>query len=200
MTYDNSVSVVNAKRNVLTINNIVIPQTSTTFNAIIYHLYTFKDESKLNKEWPYKLYYQNSYGFGDVSVSVSVGGIKKSKPILQPGETTYARIIFYNNCGFDWNMKQNAIDFISKDRKILNAQDLMKKIVHTIQEPLSYNFLEYIIEDRYKKYISIKPSNHNLEVAPEFFDFGFVNVVTIRDGFKGEYNLQINVTSDFPDI
>ncbi len=200
MTYDNSVSVVNAKRNVLTINNIVIPQTTTTFNAIIYHLYTFKDESKLNKEWPYKLYYQNSYGFGDVSVSVSVGGIKKSKPILQPGETTYARIIFYNNCGFDWNMKQNAIDFIYKGRKILNAQDLMKKIVHTIQEPLSYNFLEYIIEDRYKKYISIKPSNHNLEVAPEFFDFGFVNVVTIRDGFKGEYNLQINVTSDFPDI
>ena len=199
MVYDDPVSIINAKRNDIIIDNIVIPRITTTFNAIVYHLYTFKDESKINKEWPYKLYYQNSYGFGDVSVSVSVGGIKNSKPILQPGETTYARIIFYNNCGFDWNMKRDAIDFIYNKSKVINAQDLMRNIVHTIREPISYNFLEYIIEDRYKEYIDIKPSNHNSEISPEFFDFGYINVVTIRDGFKGEYNLQINVTSDFPD-
>jgi len=32
-----------------------------------------------------------------------------------------------------------------------------------------------------------------------FFDFENINVVTIRDGFKGEYNLQVNISKDFPD-
>ena len=64
---------------------------------------------------------------------------------------------------------------------------------------MKYNFLSYIIEDRYKQFITIEPSDHNIEVAPEFFDFENINVVTIRDGFKGEYNLKIHIKDDFPD-
>ena len=96
-------------------------------------------------------------------------------------------------------MKNGSIDFIYKGDKQINAHDLMKNFTHAIQEPIKYNFLNYIIEDKYKEYITIKPSNHNIEIAPEFFDFGFINVVTIRDGFKGEYDLEINVTNEFPD-
>ena len=199
MIYDDPVTIINSKRNDIQVDNIIMPLTTTTFNGVLYHIYTIKDINKINKEWPYKNYYQNSYGFGDVSVSVSVGGIKRSKPIVQPGGTTYAKIIFYNNCGFDWNMKNGSIDFIYKGDKHINAFDLMKNFTHTIQEPIKYNFLNYIIEDKYKEYITIKPSNHNIEIAPEFFDFGFINVVTIRDGFKGEYDLEINVTNEFPD-
>ena len=199
MVYDSPVTSINSKRNDITIENDVLPKETTTFNAVLYHYYTIKDENKINKEWPYKRYYTNSYGFGDVSISVSVGGYKDSKPIMKPGETTFAKIIFYNNCGFDWNMKQGAIDFIYKGQKQINAHDYMYDFTHTIQEPVKYNFLNFIIEDRYKEYISIKPTNHSNTTSPEFFDFGFVNVVTIRDGFKGEYNLQINISSSFPD-
>ena len=109
----------------------------------MYNLFTIKDENKINKEWPYNKYYENSYGFGDVSVTVAVGGIKNSKPILNPGEATYAKIIFYNNCGFDWNMKGNAIDFEYIKSKPISANDLLNRIVHSIQVPLEYNFLKY---------------------------------------------------------
>ena len=144
------------------------------------------------------LYFTNSYGFGDVSVSVSVGGIRKSKPVLQPGGTTYAKIIFYNNCGFDWNMNVDAIDFEYVGSKPINSFDFFHRYVHSIQLPLEYRFFNYIIEDKYKKYINIKPSPHNIGVAPAYFDLENINVITIRDGFKGEYYLQINVTKDFP--
>ena len=199
LVVDNPVSVINSKRNDIEITNGVFPLKIATFNSVVYHYYTFKDENKINQIWPFSDYYTNSFGFGDVSVSVYVGGIRKSKAVLEKGKTTYARIIFYNNCGFDWNMKKGAIDFEYKGKKPISANDLLHDLVHTIQKPLRYNFLNYIVEDKYKDYIKIGPSDHNIEVAPEFFDFENINVVTIRDGFKGEYNLQINVTDKFPD-
>ena len=198
--YDDPVSIITAKRNDIIIENSIISPETTTFNSTIYHLYTFKDENKINKEWPYKKYYTNTYGFRDVSVSVSVGGIKNSKPIVQPGETTYAKIIFYNNCGFDWNMKNGSIDFINRGKIETNGFEVfMYEYIHTIQDPISYNFLNYTVEERYRDFIYIKPSNHNIEISPEYFDFGSINVVTIRDGFKGEYNLKITVSNNFPD-
>ena len=36
-------------------------------------------------------------------------------------------------------------------------------------------------------------------MAPELFDFQNINVVTIRDGFKGEYYLKVVVNSNFPE-
>ena len=199
LVVDNPVSIVNAKRNDIDVLNNLFPTTVDTFDSVVYHYYTFRDELKVNKTWPFTDYYANSYGFGDVSVSVYVGGIRKSKAVLQPGKTTYARIIFYNNCGFDWAMKDGAIDFEERGSKPISANDLLERLVHTIRAPTKYNFLKYSVDKEYEQYIKIRPSDHNIEVAPEFFDFENINVVTIRDGFKGEYNFQINITSNFPD-
>ena len=199
LVVDDPVSIINAKRNDIEIINNLFPGRVATFNAVVYHSYIFRDENKIEKEWPFREYYSNSYGFGDVSVSVYIGGIRKSKAVLEPGETTYAKIIFYNNCGFDWNMKGDAITFEYKDSKPISANDLLYRRVHTIQAPIEYKFLKCSIEDEYKDYIKIKPSDHNIDVAPEFFDFENINIVTIRDGFKGEYNFQINVTKQFPE-
>ena len=195
---DNPVNIINAKRNDIEISSGLFPLTISTFNSTIYHYYTFKDHKKINQIWPFDEFYTNSYGFGDVAVSVYVGGFRNSKPILEKGEYTYARIIFYNNCGFDWKMKIDAIDFDEPYKKSISAVYL-EALVHTIRKPLKYNFLNYIVEDKYKQYITIEPSDHNIEVAPEFFDFENINVVTIRDGFKGEYNLKIHIKNDFPE-
>ena len=199
LVVDDPVSIVNAKRNDLIIINNIFPRSVATFNSIIYHSYTIRDDNKVNKVWPHMDYYANSHGYGDVTVSVNVGGIKKTKPTLQPGKSTYAKIIFYNNCGFDWNMKRDAITFNYTGSKRLSANDYLYNIVHAIRLPIKYNFMNYSVDKEYEKFIHIGPSHHNANVPPEFFDFENINVVTIRDGFKGEYNLQINVTSDFPD-
>ena len=195
---DDPVNIIKAKRNDIEIENSIFPTRVDTFNSVIYHSYIFSDKNKINKEWPYMDYYTNSYGFGDVAVTVNVGGTRKSKPVIEPGQSTYAKIIFYNNCGFDWNMKYGAIDFDYKGEKPLNADDLLHGVVHVILSPLKYNFLSYTVEEEYKEYITIVPSDHNIYSAPEFFDYENINVVTIRDAFKGEYNLKITVSKDFP--
>jgi hypothetical protein len=55
------------------------------------------------------------------------------------------------------------------------------------------------IPAEYKPYISIKPSNHNIDTAPLQFDFQAINVATIRDGFKGDYYYQLTVADNIPD-
>ena len=198
LVVDNPTSIINAKRNDIEIENTLIPINIPTFNAIVYYTFLIKDENKINKIWPFYDFYDNSYGFEDVSIQVYVGGINKSKAVIQPGGTTYAKIIFYNNCGYDWNMKFNAIDFEGKESEPINANDLLYNYVHTIRKPTSYNFFNYIVDEDLKKYIKIEPSDHNINVSPEFFDFENINVVTIRDGFKGEYNLKITIDESFP--
>ena len=199
LVVDNPVSSVMGKRNDIEIETLVLPQKASTFNSVLYYSYAFRDTLRMNKVWPYEDFYTNSYGFGDVSITVSVGGVQKTKPALEPGKYAIAKIIFYNNCGFDWNMKGNAIDFDYKGSEPINADDLLYSRVHAIKVPTAYNFLNYVVEKEYSKYINIIPSDHNAGVAPEFFDFQNINVVTIRDGFKGEYCLRITVSEDFPD-
>ena len=199
LVVDNPVSIVNAKRNDIEIINSLFPQNIKTFNSIVYHHYTFRDENKINKVWPFDSYYSNSYGYGDLAISVYVGGIRKSRAVINKGDTTYARIIIFNNCGYDLKMIADAIDADEIDKKAISANDLLERIVHTIRSPTKYNFLEYVVPDKFKNYITIVPSNHNIDVAPEFFDFENINVATIRDGFKGEYNLKITVSKNLPD-
>ena len=199
MTYEEPLTIITAKRNDLSVVNSIFPSVITTFNATVFHLYTLQDENKINKEWPYKNNYQNTYGFGDVSVSVYVGGIKESKPIVQPGNSTYASITFNNNCGFNWIMKNGSIEFLYKGQKQRSANDNLKPHMYNIQEPIKYNFLNFTVEERYKQYINIKPSNHNIETPPQVFSTTYTNVVTIFDGSKGEYDLKIDVISEFPD-
>lgn len=75
----------------------------------------------------------------------------------------------------------------------------MKTKKHTIKNPTNYNFLKVNIPEHLKDQIEIKPSTHNKNVPPEFFDFGFINIATIRDGFKGEYYLNLTVLDTFKD-
>jgi hypothetical protein len=199
LSVDNPTSIINAKRNDIEITNILIPKTIPTFNAVVYYAFSIKDKYKINKVWPFYKFYENSYGFEDVSIKVHVGGINKSKAVVQPGDTTYATIVFYNNCGYDLNMKVTAIDFEEKEKMIYNAYDLLYNLVHTIKKPISYNFFNYMVDEGLKQYITIVPSDHNVNVAQEFFDFNNINVVTIRDGFKGEYSLKITVDQNFPE-
>ena len=199
LVVDNPVSIVNSKRNDIEITNLLFPQRIKTFDSIVYHHYTFRDENKINKVWPFDSYYANSYGYGDLAVSVYVGGIRKSRAVVEKGDTTYVRIIIFNNCGFDLEMKSGAIEAKEIDQRAISANDLLERLVHTIRSPTKYNFLKYSVDEKYKQFISIGPSDHNIDVPPEFFDFENINVATIRDGFKGEYNLQVNISSSFPD-
>ena len=196
---DNPVNIVQGKRNDPSITmNKVLPTSTTTFKAMTYQLFTVEDPSKLNKEWPFKTYYINSYGFGDSAVTVYIGGVRKSNSVLQPGETTYARVTFYNNAGFDWNLKYEAIDFVDKPGKPGSAYDLLNSLKSTVQVPTKYNFMKVTLPKGYEQYITVEPSDHNVDVAPEFFDFGSINVATIRDGFKGDYYYKITVSPSLP--
>ena len=65
-------------------------------------------------------------------------------------------------------MRADAIDFDDPYKKSISAFYL-EALVHTIRKPLKNNFLDYIVEDKYKQYITIEPSDHNIEVTPEFF-------------------------------
>jgi len=195
---DNPVNVVEAKRCDLSINMESIPQTMPTFNAIVYQLITVKDDNEILRQFNFDTY-TNNYGFGDSTVAVFVGGTEGSIARISAGQKTYAKITFYNNAGFDWNMFGSAIDFEYLGSKPINANDLLMGIKTAIQKPLKYNFLILDIPDDIKPYVTIIPSDHNIDVAPQFFDFGFINVVTIRDGFKGDYFYKITLAGTIPE-
>ena len=199
LVVDNPASIIQAKRNDIELSHRLLPSTLSTFKSTAYYMLYLRDEDKINKIWPYSEFYDNSYGYEDFSFSVFIGGIKKSKPIVQPGNTTYVKLVFTNNCGFDWNMFGSAIDFEDKAKKGIKDDELLKNKINTIKNIISYNFLNYSFEEDLKKYISISPSDHINNVASEFFDFKNINVATIRDGFKGEYYLKITIDKNFPD-
>ena len=180
---DNNVNVVRSFRVDYNIDVAVYPSNLNTFNTINYHLFTVEDIKEELREYKMSTY-TNTHGFGDSAISVYVGGTEDSNFKINPGESTYIKITFYNNAGFDWNMKGGAIE---KNGLNIDSDKLMKDYIHSIKEPLNYNFMELDIPIEIKNYIDIKPSDHNKDVDSQFFDFQSINVVTIRDGFQGEY-------------
>ncbi len=195
---DNPVNVVEGVRCDLTLTCEVMPKATTTFQPVLYHLFTVKDAAEISREWTYDTY-TNNYGFGDAVVAVFVGGTENTLATVNPGQFTYAKITFYNNAGFNWNMKAAAIDFAELGSMSINANDLLMNEVHAIRKPTAYNFMKFTVPDAVKDYIKIGPSGHNADVAPQFFDFMNINVVQIRDGYKGDYYYRINITSDMPE-
>ncbi|MGL4948072.1 MAG: hypothetical protein ACRC42_01660, partial [Mycoplasma sp.] len=95
-------------------------------------------------------------------------------------------------------MKKNSINFDPIKEQALNGNDLLYGWVHTIQKPTAYNFLILDIPSNIKDYITIEPSDHNIQTAPQFFDFDNINVVSINDGFEGNYFYKVKVKSTFP--
>ena len=53
----------------------------------------------------------------------------------------------------------------------MSVTDLVFDLAHTIESPIKYNFLNITVDNTYSKYITVEPSDHKIEVAPEFFDF-----------------------------
>ena len=100
---DNNVNTVESSRVDLTVTSISLPNTITTFKSEVYQIFTIDDENEYLREDTLKTY-TNSYGFGDSAVTVFVGGTLDSICKLKPGDTTYIKLAFYNNCGFDWKL------------------------------------------------------------------------------------------------
>ena len=188
---DNNVNVVRSFRVDYTLDCSIYPTSLNTFKTVNYHLFTIEDPKEELREYKSSTY-TNTYGFGDSAVSVYVGGTEDSNFKIKPGESTYVKITFYNNAGFDWNMKGGAIE---KEGLDIPSDKLMKEYLHTVKVPSKYNFLELEIPSQIKDYIDIIPSDHNKDVESQFFDFQSINVVTIRDGFQGEYFYKLTLKS-----
>jgi len=195
---DNPVNVVEAVRCDLDIEAEVIPKAASTFMPVIYHLLKVSDPAEVLREWKYETY-TNNYGYGDATTAIFVGGIEHTFATIAPGQSTYVKVTLYNNAGFDWNMLGEAIKFDLLGYQAISANDLLMNIVHAILRPQKYNFMVLDIPDELKDYITIEPSDHNIDVAPQFFDFSNINVVTIRDGYKGDYYYKITLASYVPD-
>ena len=195
---DNVVNTIISYRVDLSYDQSLYPLSFTTFNSVGYLYQKIYDKNEELREYTMTTY-TNSYGFGDSTITVYVGGTEDTNCKVYPNQKTYVKITFYNNCGFDWNLLYNGIEFEYKGEKTLNANDFLYSITHSIQKPLKYNFMEVEVPEEIKNYITIEPSDHNIEVAPQFFDFQSINVVTIKDGFEGSYFYKITIKEDFPE-
>eukprot|EP01107_Rhizomastix_libera_P001785 TRINITY_DN12_c0_g1_i3.p1 TRINITY_DN12_c0_g1~~TRINITY_DN12_c0_g1_i3.p1 ORF type:complete len:2440 (-),score=653.16 TRINITY_DN12_c0_g1_i3:246-7565(-) len=195
---DDLANIVMARRTDVTVTHDKIPSESSTFKSTVIHHINMADKAEINRQWDSTIYY-NYNGFGDASTSVYVGGYKGSSALVEPGETTYVEVVFYNNAGFDWNLKANAINATEIASMPISANDLLYNLKHSIQVPNQYRFMELTFkEPELKQYITIAPSGHNVDTAPLFFDFENINVATIRDGFKGRYFYKLDVSPNLP--
>ena len=81
-------------------------------------------------------------------------------------------VVFYNNAGFDWNLKAGAINATELGFAAINANDLLYNLKHAIQAPQSYNFMQIHFDNpELAQWVTVKPSTHNVDTAPLFFDF-----------------------------
>ena len=96
------------------------------------------------------------------------------------------------------SLYKEAIDFEERGEVAINAYDLLMATVTSVKAPLKYNFMKVNIPEDLIPYVTVDPSDHNIDVAPEFFDFQNINVATIRDGFEGDYFYKLTVAPDFP--
>ena len=197
--YDSNVNTVISKRVDLSIVHRIIPNNVYAFNTQVYHLFTIEDRKEANREYTMNTY-MNSHGYGDATTTVYVGGIDSTSCKVNPGNFTYVKIVFYNNAGFDWRMKENAITMNYEGYSIpLNAASIMLGKVTAIQYPKEYKFMEYIIPEEIKPYVTMTPSQHNLDISPQFYDLTFNNVLNIKDALEGDYFYCLNVSKSFPE-
>ena len=194
---DNPVHIVMAKRNDIEIEQETIPTYTTTFDSVLYHHFTVSDPEEIEREWESSVW-TNNYGYGDFTVQVYVGDAGTTA-LPYPGRTIRARYTFMNNAGFDINMLKDAINSTLVSQEAINSDDKMKQIVHALREPNEYNFLQVEIPAELKPYVTIKPCKDVVGIAGLFFDFDSINVVTIRDGWKGDYYYDIKIANNFPD-
>jgi len=197
LVVDNPVHVIPAKRNDIEIAQELIPTYTTTFDSVVFQHFTISDPEEIEREWESPIW-TNNYGYGDFTVQVYVGDAGTTA-LPNPGKTIRARFTFMNNAGFDINMVKEAMNSTEVGQESLNAYEIMSHIVRTLRRPDSYNFLEFQVPDYIKDYIRIYPCPDVVGIAGLFFDFDSINVVTIRDGWKGDYYVNVEISKDFPD-
>ncbi|KAH3766814.1 hypothetical protein Pelo_1308 [Pelomyxa schiedti] len=199
LVVDNLATVIMARRTDIRVEHDALPSETSTFNSSVIHILRLIDVDEVKRTWDSPIY-SNYYGFGDSSISIYVGGYNNSKAILQPGDLTYIEIVFNNNAGFDWNLKATAINSTELESKPISANDLMYNLKHAIMVPTSYNFMEAEFEDpELEDWVTLWPSDQNVDTAPIFFDFENINVATVRDGFKGRYFYKLQINPLIPD-
>ena len=191
---DNNVNIAYGKRVDLSIGAAIYPTSLDTFKTTLYQLFTINDENENQRQYTMSTY-TNSYGFGDSTTSVYVGGTNDTDCIISPGDYTYVKITMYNNAGFDWNMYGGAIE---GNGVSVSSSILMKETMNIVESPSKYNFLKLSIPSEISNYITIEPSNHVEGVDPQFSDFECINAVRIRDGFEGDYYYKLTVNNGFP--
>ena len=197
--YDSNVNTIISKRIDLSIVHRIIPNSVYAFNSQVYQLFTIEDRKENNREYTMNSY-MNSHGYGDATTTVYVGGTDSTSCKVNPGNFTYVKITFYNNAGFDWKMKEDAITMNPEGYSLaLNAASIMLGKVTAIQYPKKYNFMDYIIPDEIKPYVTMTPSQHNLDISPQFYDLTFNNVLNIKDALEGDYFYCLNVSKSFPE-
>ena len=194
-TIENEPIIIDSFRVDLNFKSYSFPTKLKTFNSDSFFIHEIEDPMEKLRE--YKLQnYQNSYGFGDSAISVLTGGIKDTSSRVKPGEITYAKITFFNNAGFDWKLKKNAIEF--ETEKDFEEYEFMNDYVSVVQKPLKYNFIELIIPDKIKDYIEVTPSDHFKDESKFFLFYNMINVVSINDGFQASYYYKIKILENFP--
>jgi len=200
LVVDNPVHIVQAKRNDLVLDQELIPSYTTTFDSVIFQHLTVSDPEEIEREWETAIY-TNNHGYGDFTVQIYVGDAGTTALPNPDGadKKIRARITFMNNAGFDINMLKNAINSTLVSQEAINSDDLMKGIVHALRVPNAYNFLKFEIPDDLKDYVKITPCPDVVGIAPLFFDFDSINVVTIRDGWKADYYVDIVISKNFPE-
>ena len=197
--YDGNVNTVISKRVDITILGKLLPTPINTFNTYLYEIFDINDEKELNRTYTMTTY-MNSHGYGDATTTIYVGGTDATSCRVEPGTFTYVKIVFYNNAGFDWTMKPGAIVLNDTAYKVyLNAMNIAKDEVTNVQYPSEYLFMTPKIPDDIKPYVTLTPSQHVMDVSPQFFDLTFNNILNIRDALEGDYYYCLNVSSDFPD-
>ena len=196
--YDGNVNTVISKRVDLEIKVKAIPGTINTFNSYLYELFEIEDPKEKERTYTMNTY-MNSHGYGDATVAIYVGGVDATTCRVEAGTHTYVKIVFYNNAGFDWKMKNGAITLNDTAYKVfLNANNIMKDKVTAVQYPSEYKFMSFEIPEKIKKYVTLTPSQHVMDVSPQFFDLTFNNILTIKDALEGDYYYCLNVSDDFP--
>jgi hypothetical protein len=107
---DGPVQVVQAIRSDISAQLTVFPTSVKTFFPEIYQIISFTDAYECGRTYNDPTW-NNQYGFGDSAVNVYVGGAEGTSNVLNPGDSTIVEIDFYNNAGFDWNLRADAMEF-----------------------------------------------------------------------------------------
>ena len=197
--YDGNINTVIGKRVDLAILGKLIPSQINTFNTYLYELFEISDDKELNRTYTMNTY-MNSHGFGDATTTVYVGGVDSTSCRVEPGTFTYVKIVFYNNAGFDWKMKKGAIELNDTEygKIYTNAMSMLLGILTAVQFPSKYNFMEAEIPEEIAPYVTLTPSQHVMDLSPQFWDLTFNNILTIRDALEGDYFYCLNVSDKFP--